>query len=404
MEKIVSLTLMLVFVGICNGQIINFPDVNFKNKVIADGHDTNNDGEIQISEAEAVTDLRVTSLSGDPNKITDMTGIEHFVNLIELRCGGNLITSLDATPLTQLELLYADYNELTSIDVTGLTALSSLWVFNNQLTSIDISSLTNLWWIYCTDNQLTGLDLSGNPNLEAIWASENNISTIDLSNNPLLEFVHLEANNISNIEVNFLDNLLELLLTDNLLTSIDVSNMPSLGRLYVGYNDIDIVDLSETGVYEIHCDENPNLTYINAQNNVISTSDPDLLYFGFSFANLPSLEVICMDPGEEYALSESGYDPNSVIVTSQPDCSLSVDEFSSNSVVLFPNPVKDSFTIQSEVPIQKFILLSATGSQIVQTTDHKTLEDTVVSLSSGFYFIEVFSDMGDQLTLKFLKD
>ena len=68
------LVLLLLFTGIVKGQIVNIPDANFKNRLIntlcveVGGDfspdrdvDTNNDGEIQVSEALSVNMLFVDS-------------------------------------------------------------------------------------------------------------------------------------------------------------------------------------------------------------------------------------------------------------------------------------------------------------------------------------------------------
>ena len=62
-----------------NAQIVNIPDPNFKNALIDEGVDTNNDGEIQVSEAEAVLNLNVND-----RNISSLEGIQSFINLEEL--------------------------------------------------------------------------------------------------------------------------------------------------------------------------------------------------------------------------------------------------------------------------------------------------------------------------------
>ena len=65
MKTFLLIICSLFAVSQVHSQIITFPDVNFKNKVIADGVDTNNDGEIQISEAEATISLTLVSYAND---------------------------------------------------------------------------------------------------------------------------------------------------------------------------------------------------------------------------------------------------------------------------------------------------------------------------------------------------
>ena len=62
-----------------HAQYVNIPDPNFLSAVIEDGHDSNSDGKISPSEAEAVESLNVSE-SG----ISNLEGIAAFVNLVIL--------------------------------------------------------------------------------------------------------------------------------------------------------------------------------------------------------------------------------------------------------------------------------------------------------------------------------
>ncbi|MFY0482013.1 DUF7619 domain-containing protein [Flavobacterium sp. PLA-1-15] len=73
--------------------IVNIPDANFKAKLIELGIDTNNDGEIQYSEAAVETGTLYVSGSN----IADLTGLEAFVNLTGLYCSGNNLTQVDVS-------------------------------------------------------------------------------------------------------------------------------------------------------------------------------------------------------------------------------------------------------------------------------------------------------------------
>ncbi len=120
---------------------MNIPDANFKNALLneavvdTDGDrwgdidaDTNNDGEIQISEAQAVVGLIIT----DKN-IASLEGLEYFVNL---------------------EVLLCRKNSIHTMDVTNLQYLTELWCDENQLTELDVTQNTYLQWLLCDRNQL----------------------------------------------------------------------------------------------------------------------------------------------------------------------------------------------------------------------------------------------------------
>jgi Secretion system C-terminal sorting domain len=405
--------IIFLFLGsITLAQIVNIPDANFKdalvNEIVADFDgdgvfegdvDTNNDGEIQESEAEAVLGLSIWA-----NVIESLEGIEYFINLTFLRCVSNLLTELDVSALVNLEVLKCYNNNIETINVNGLTQLNFLWIASNQLESIDISSLQNLDKINCGNNQLNALDVSGLFNLESILAWNNSISSIDLSDNALLRSVELSDNLLTSINVNFLQNLEGLGVSNNFLTEIDISNMPSLVDIYIGSNDITELDCSTTGVQVIHCENNSNLTSINVQNGVISYSDPDLLFWGFYFYDLPSLEFICMDPGEEQALSVSGYDPANVVVATGPDCTLGIEDISSNDFSLYPNPVNDELNLRANEEITSVSIHNVLGQELYNSNVDAL--ETTIDLSDfvkGTYIVNVTVGK-DTVTRKLIKE
>src|SRR4051812_42783558 len=117
--------LAAIFIGcLAHAQTISIPDPIFKAKLLsADTNvdiarnnfgsyikiDTNNDGEIQLSEA-----LQVFRLTATYGTISDMTGIQSFTNLRQLYCENNQLGSLNVTPLINLELLHCQRNQLIS--------------------------------------------------------------------------------------------------------------------------------------------------------------------------------------------------------------------------------------------------------------------------------------------------
>ena len=100
---------------------ITIPDDNFLKALIELGVDTNGDGVISPAEAAIITTLDV----GGKN-ISDITGIEAFINLDTLWCSGNKLTSLDVSNNSALEKLRCSHNQLTSLDVSNNAALVTL--------------------------------------------------------------------------------------------------------------------------------------------------------------------------------------------------------------------------------------------------------------------------------------
>ncbi|GAH53667.1 unnamed protein product, partial [marine sediment metagenome] len=100
---------------------VTIPDDNFLNALIEQGVDSNGDGIITPFEAYKVTFLDVSGES-----ISDLTGIEAFVNLDWLLCSNNQLTTLDVSNNYALDELDCSNNQLTTLDVSNNTALIKL--------------------------------------------------------------------------------------------------------------------------------------------------------------------------------------------------------------------------------------------------------------------------------------
>lgn len=168
--------ILLFFIAhISFAQVVNIPDsvlksklVNYQNPVI----DTNGDGEIQVSEAEAITELNLYAQYGTAT-IQDATGLEAFINLTKLNLYGH---------------------DISSINLTSLTSVEELDLSANQLSSIDLSQNIDLAILRLGANDLTSIDFSNNPNLEEVEIWENFMSSLDVSNNPALEYFNFFGN------------------------------------------------------------------------------------------------------------------------------------------------------------------------------------------------------------------
>jgi hypothetical protein len=141
--------------------------------------DTNNNGEIEVSEAQQITSLWF----GGQTSITNLVGLEHFVNLKLLNISGSIsITAFNFPTLSQLEVLFCFNTGITSLNLAPYPLLNDLYVMNNGMTSLDFSANPLMRLLQCRDNQLTTLDLSNNPNMIYLHMKNNNISTLNIKN------------------------------------------------------------------------------------------------------------------------------------------------------------------------------------------------------------------------------
>lgn len=184
MKKQYFLFVAFLVFGFSKAQIINFPDANFKSRLInmqvpsvagnyaknSNGEDiiidVNQDGEIQVSEA-----LTVSRLGFSMGTFNSIEGIQSFTNLRDFK----MFIIAGLFNLDELNTLTG----LRSIDVATCTNLVSL-NFNPliNLNFVKISTLNNLTSLFLKNGKNETLDLSFLPVLEFICADETQISDI----------------------------------------------------------------------------------------------------------------------------------------------------------------------------------------------------------------------------------
>ncbi|MEQ8473726.1 MAG: T9SS type A sorting domain-containing protein [Marinoscillum sp.] len=163
----------------CGDQIVEIPDSNFKNALLANSNiNINSDDEIQLSEAESVTDTINIAGMG----IDSLNGIEAFINLKYLVISNNNIGALDLSGNDSLKSLQASSNQLSMIAFSNDSKLQTLNLDSNSLSTIDVSGLLSLKELSIQNNQLDSLNLSANTALEMINCSSNNLEYFSLKN------------------------------------------------------------------------------------------------------------------------------------------------------------------------------------------------------------------------------
>ena len=232
--------------------IVNIPDANFKTYLVGNtAINTNNDTEIQCSEATAFTG----TINCEWLSILDLTGLEAFTNITELNIEGNSIINLDLSANTALTKLNANINNLTSLNVSAITTLIELNCIDNNLTSIDVSSNTNLDILKVYNNELTSLNVTSNTALTDLECNGNYITSLDVSNNLDLIWLITGNNNITSLDLSANTSLIYLECNDNALTSLNIANG----------NNGDIYDFNTTN--------NPNLTCISVDDVAYSNTN-----------------------------------------------------------------------------------------------------------------------------------
>ncbi|BDD06564.1 T9SS type A sorting domain-containing protein [Aureibacter tunicatorum] len=229
-------------------------DEKFEQALIDNGYDSKIDGSI-INEAVQ----NISSLLVKNKQISDITGIEAFVNLQSLDISNNAIQT---------------------INISKNIKLNSLVCFNNQLTDIDLSLLENLSYINCANNNIDSLDLTHNTYLRIFYASQNNISSLNFENNLELEVIGIN---------------------NNKLTQLNLVNQSLLKNLNCSMNSL----------YCVQVVDQHTADYAN-DNYKINGGEPWIEDGGVYYSTTPcdALETIEIpDENFEQALIDAGHDP-----------------------------------------------------------------------------------------------
>lgn len=296
---------ILLGVGIINAypqdSIVSIPDTAFLYSLIDVGVDINEDSLISYGEAMAITDLMVREIG-----ISDLTGIEAFVNLNYLNCGENELTNLDVTNNTSLIELNCGENMLTSLEVSSNSSLERLLCGGNLLTDLDVSSNTVLKRLYCGLNQLSALDVSNNIELVRLYCDRNLLASIDISKNTALQFLKCRSNQLSSLDVSANTLLSRIDCWENNLTNLDISYNSALitlncwsnqlTNLDVSYHpSLQVLDCSSNQLYSLNVSNNTLLTELHCSDNQLTSLDlsgiPNLESLWCSFNDLYSLNV-----------------------------------------------------------------------------------------------------------------
>ena len=261
------LLIAFFFIAFTQAQIVNIPDPNFKNALLNHNPiiDTNNDGEIQASEATAfVGEMNVSN-----KYISNLAGVEAFTHITKLNCSNNYLSSLELTNNLDLESLVCYANQLISIDISQNINLTYLECWSNQLSSLNISNNINLEYLNCFINQLNSLDVSNNYNLTELYCRNNQINSLDTSSNTNLTILECSSNAISNLDLTNNINLTILKCNTNIISNLDLSSNINLEELFCGDNPLSSLNVTNnTNLIKLSCGAINQLTSLDLSNNV----------------------------------------------------------------------------------------------------------------------------------------
>lgn len=394
MKKLVLFIVGVTF-QLSSAQIINFPDLNFKNALLelpinydSNGTifpmiDSNNDDEITQAEAQLVQKLNLSYA-----ELNDLTGLQFFTNLKSFESLFFNGLSFNFPGLINLENLtlsnaVTGQSNLININLSGNVNLKTVSCYTNANT-INLSNLT----------QLTNLTLYGNFTSLNINDAENllflNVSAplnfLNLSNNTKLINMNLGGTTFSNLDLSACLNLEIIEVSNGKMQTLNLGNIKHVRYLFVPNNKL--TSLNANNLF--------NLDFINCQNNLLTNLflENGTIEQLVDFSGNPNLASICCDANE--------------IIYIQNDCNIlgyntTVSSCSSvaRQISMFPNPVKNQLHLSAGENIEKVEFFTSNGLLIMTSTDANNPID-MENIPAGMYFIKVYIS-NDVTQMKIIK-
>lgn len=154
------------------------------------------------------------------NKISNLQGLEHAVNMTDLFLPGQNIKNIKPLhKLKKLTFLAVEGNQITDISpLLGLTNLQNLVMDDNKIKSLTpLKNMHKLTSLLASGNQVTDLSPLQKLKLEWVIMNDNKIQDLTpLKNHPTLEYLYVEDNFIKDISVlETIPHLTEVYLANN---------------------------------------------------------------------------------------------------------------------------------------------------------------------------------------------
>ncbi len=345
-------------------QNVNIPDVNFKNYLLNDPSiNTNNDTEIQITEANSFTG----SINIESVVVSDITGISDFTSITSLYCGGRMLMNLD---------------------ISANTALTYLSCYGNGLNNLNISSNTALNYLDCGDNQLTTLDLSFNPSIVSLYCYNNNLTSLNLSNLSGLATLSCNHNQLTNLNVSSNTALIALYGEYNSYTSILLNSNTALSILDIGFNQIPNLDLSNNISLTSLFAGSAGLNSLNMKNG----NNTNMTYF--SVPNNPNLTCIEVD-NAAYSATNWAFIDATAYFSSNCGTSTNINNtIKNNHITIGPNPSHGLFEFKNENNVISELTISNSFGEIIHQSILKSV-NTRIDLreqSNGIYYYKLIDN------------
>ena len=256
--------------------------------------------------------------------VTDITGLQDFEALKDLRLDGGIADLSPAEGLVNLEVLSINDVLDTTFDFSALTNLQYLYIDEVSMTTVDFTNNSELIELSIEQSSVTEVVFGYHPMLEDVYFNITDIETLDFSGCEALRVLLINSTSAL-IDVDLSQNfLLERIEFDDnpMLSVMDLSTNTALNDVRAEDNllleTIFIKNGNNTNIGQnFRVKDNPNLTCVEVDDVAWSNT-----FWGFTTDNFqgfslscgsPSTTVMIPDPNFEQALIDLGIDSDGII-------------------------------------------------------------------------------------------
>jgi hypothetical protein len=268
---------------------------------------------------------------------------------------------IDSDGIINGQILTSDIDFISSLQINETPP----FYFINDFTGIQ--DFAALEWFFFVGTNVVELDFDDLNNLNYLECFSNpNLTSINLSQCINIETLILAGNNLSDINLPETQSLVSISCGSNQLTNLDLSQYTNLINVFVSSNSLEYLNVAHGN--------NTNITNFGATNN-------------------PNLQCILVDDAIYSTANWTNIDAASTFVETQEECdALSVEEFSFNTIKVYPNPANNYFVIESIQPINKIEIFDLSG-KIIKVFNEELLKYNISNLSKGIYIVIIKTEL-----------
>lgn len=192
--------------------------------------------------------------------------------------------------------------------------------------------------------------------------------------------------------------------TDSSIVTLTITG-PSTSWLGVGFNGFSMSEVTDMFIWNA----SSNRDYTPSGSRSMPSADAvqswtivsDTVSFGvrtvvatrslissgdYTFLNNSSSINIIYARGSSTTLAYHSTNPHSIQTLTRT--ALGVDNFSSKTIAIYPNPTTDKFTVQSEVLVDNIIVYDHIGKEVLKFEQAQNVYD-ISKLAKGIYLLEI---------------